>query len=63
MRASAKKTFQKKSAEDVSALVPAPEHWLASDIPVLAETAEFVQYLVKKSKGCLLYTSPSPRDS
>ena len=35
----------------MSALVPAPEHWLTSDIPALAETAEFVEYLVKQSKG------------
>jgi hypothetical protein len=40
-----------RRSEDVSALVPSPEHWLASDIPVLVETAEFIQYLVKKSKG------------
>ena len=31
--------------------MPAPEHWLTSDIPVLVETAEFVEYLVKQSKG------------
>ena len=36
-----------RRSEDVSTLVPAPEHWLTSDIPVLVETAEFIQYLVK----------------
>jgi hypothetical protein len=40
-----------RRSEDVSALVPAPEHWLTSDIPALVETAEFVEYLVKQSKG------------
>ena len=47
-----------RRSEDVSTLVPAPEHWLTSDIPVLVETAEFIQYLVKKSKGF----TDGPRD-
>ena len=40
-----------RRSEDVSALVPTPEHWATSGIPMLKETAEFVQHLVSQSKG------------
>ena len=40
-----------RRSEDVSTLVPAPEHWATSGIPMLKETAEFVLHLVSQSKG------------
>ena len=37
--------------EDVSPYVPPPDQWIASGIPLLAETATFLVFLVQQSKG------------